>query len=465
MERTKGVRKKVDSLHLKTYTIDRPPPKMGLRALAEKKQLIKHVGAIHTRGKLSLLQRKVANVLLLNAYENLLTQEMHSIRIWELAEAVGFDSKNIEVLKEALRGLTDITIEWNILDPDGNPEVWGKSSMLAGVTIYYGRGICEYAYYKPLREKLFNPAVYARISLSVQRNFRSGYALALYENCLRFRNIGSTGWIDLATWRDLLGVREGVYLAFKEFRRNVLTPAIKEVNESSDILVTLEAPKREKRRIVALKFNIENNAQLSLGLDAQPGTARYEVINEDGKNGPLRQRLAEFGLEAVAEEIIKEYDEDRITGNLDIIEAKISRGEKIKSIPAIARGAIENDYRPKKTKIEVEVEGQHVEAEKQQMANRAAREAAERKEQEEEAARNREIDTQIGSLPEDVRAVLDEMAARKYGQLMGSEAFEKYRVAKLKGEVPKMYEAVMQSFRRHVFESPEFVEPVVADPS
>ena len=48
---------------------------------------------------------------------------------------------------------------------------------------------------------------------------------------------------------------------------------------------------------------------------------------------------------------------------------------------------------------------------------------------------------------------------------MGSEAFEKYRVAKLKGEVPKMNEAVMQSFRRHVFESPEFVEPVEAGPS
>ena len=128
-------------------------------------------------------------MLLLNAYENLLTQEMHSIRINDLAEIIGFDSKNIEALKEALRGLPDITIEWNILDAEGNPEEWGTSSMLAGVTIYYGRGICEYAYYKHLREKLFNPAVYARINLSVQREFRSGYALALYENCLRFRNI------------------------------------------------------------------------------------------------------------------------------------------------------------------------------------------------------------------------------------------------------------------------------------
>ena len=91
---------------------------MRLRALANQ-QLKKHVGAIHIRGKLSLLQRKVSNVLLLNAYEGLREKEMHSIRIKELAEVIGFDSKNIEALKEALRGLTDIKIEWNILDQEG----------------------------------------------------------------------------------------------------------------------------------------------------------------------------------------------------------------------------------------------------------------------------------------------------------------------------------------------------------
>ena len=195
-----------------------------------------------------------------------------------------------------------------------------------------------------------------------------------------------------------------------------------------------------------------------MGSGAERPTSEIHLFGGMGKK-------PQFGLETQAEDIISKYDEGRITGNLDIIEAKISRGEKIESIPAIARDAIEKDYRPKKTKIEVEVEGQHVEEKKQQEAARAAREAAERKQVEEEAARNREIDTQIERLPEDVRARLDEMAARKYGQLMGGKAFEKYRDAKQKGEVPKMNEAVMQSFRRHVFESPEFVEPVVADPS
>ncbi len=249
----------------------------------------------------------------------------------------------------------------------------------------------------------------------------------------------------------------------KELRRRVLNPAIKEVNEHSDIYITLEQPKREKRRIIALKFNIKENSQLSLGLENHPGFTRYEIVEEkkEEEKSPLANRLAEFGLEAQAEDLIGKYDEDRINANLDIVQAKVIAGEKIKkSVAALARDAIEKDYRPKKTKIEVEVEGQHVEAKKQQEAARAAREAAERKQKEEEAARNREIDRQIERLPENVRARLEEMAARKYSQLMGAEAFKKYRNAKQKGEVPKMNEAVMQSFRSHVFESPEFVEPV-----
>ena len=433
---------------------------MRLRALANK-QLKKHVGAIHIRGKLSLLQRKVANVLLLNAYEGLREKEMHSIRIKELAEVIGFDSKNVEALKEALRGLTDIKIEWNILDQAGKEEEWGRSSMLAGVTILSGRGVCRYSYYKDLREKLYNPAVYARINLSVQREFRSGYALALYENCIRFRKIGSTGWIELETWRDLLGVREGTYPAFKEFRRRVLKPAIKEVNEHSDILVTLEPPMREKRRIVALKFTIKNNSQLSLGLENQPGNARYEVVDErrKGERSPLEKRIAEFGLETQAEDIISKYDEDRINGNLDIIAAKISRGDRIESIPAMARDAIEKDYRPKKTKIEQEVEGKQEETRRQREAALEAQRVAEDQRRSEQQAGNRELDTQIEALSTERRAELEERAERRYMQVLGIGTFDSYQKEKETGSLPRVKQAMMQGYRRDVIESPEFAAP------
>ena len=421
-----------------------------------KKEIKKHVGAVHARGKLTLLQRKVANILLLNAYNEMPSKSRHQIRVRDLAEVAGFDSKDGALLKNSILSLMTIVIQWNALE-DGEDD-WEASPFLAYARVR--KGVCTYGYSPELREKLYDPAIYARINLSVQRKFKSSYALALYENCIRFWGVKTTGFIDLEIWRDMLGVGKDQYKAFKELKRRVLTPAIKEVNKHSGIIVSME-PKREKRRIVALKFNMRENPQLGLGLENHPGFARYEVVHEETEEerSPLVERLAAFGLEAQASDIIARHDEARINGNLDIIEAKISRGDRIESIPAIARDAIEKDYRTKKTKIEVEVEGQHVEAKKQQEAARAAREAAERKQAEEEAARNREMDTQIEKLPEGLRARLEEMAARKYSQLMGGDAFDKYRDAKQKGEVPKMNEAVMQSFRRHVFESPEFVEP------
>ena len=41
--------------------------------------LKKHAAAIHCSGELSLVERKLSNILLLNAYEDLLTMDVHTI--------------------------------------------------------------------------------------------------------------------------------------------------------------------------------------------------------------------------------------------------------------------------------------------------------------------------------------------------------------------------------------------------
>jgi len=54
----------------------------------------KNVAAIHISGKLSLLQRKLSNVLLLNAYDALTTAQSHSIDARTLAAIVGYNSND-----------------------------------------------------------------------------------------------------------------------------------------------------------------------------------------------------------------------------------------------------------------------------------------------------------------------------------------------------------------------------------
>ena len=111
----------------------------------------KNVAAIHVSGKLTLLQRKLSNVLLLNAYDTLLTQNRHQIDARTLALMIGYNSNDMDTLRDALRGLAETVAEWDMLDERGRQE-WGVSSLLSYAKLK--GGICEYAYSPALAENL-----------------------------------------------------------------------------------------------------------------------------------------------------------------------------------------------------------------------------------------------------------------------------------------------------------------------
>ena len=87
----------------------------------------KNVAAIHISGKLSLLQRKLSNVLLLNAYDALISAPTHSIDARTLAMMVGYNSNDMDTLRASLRALAETVAEWDMLGEDGKQE-WGVSS-------------------------------------------------------------------------------------------------------------------------------------------------------------------------------------------------------------------------------------------------------------------------------------------------------------------------------------------------
>lgn len=138
--------------------------------LQGKQDVIKHSAAIHIQNNITLLQRRAWNVLLANAYDELPVQERHRMRIQELMRTLEFESKNEDYLKEALEALVSCKVRWNILDKDRELE-WGVTTLLAEARIK--NGICTYAYGPTLRERLHNPHMYARISLSMQNKFDS----------------------------------------------------------------------------------------------------------------------------------------------------------------------------------------------------------------------------------------------------------------------------------------------------
>jgi len=295
--------------------------------------LKKHVAAIHIGAKLSLLQRKLVNALLYNAYDQLLTGKEHHISASVLCEMIGFDSKNIGYLKGALKGLMETVVEFDVLEEDG------ERSWEAMVLLPYAKikgGTCTYRYERALAEKLYHPDVYSKINLSVLREMNSAHALVLYENCYRFEGIGHTAWWDIEVFRKLMAVdMMPSYKPFKALNRNVIQPAMKEVNKLSNIQIEMET-RMKGRMVTGLRFIVRPNAQQSLvGMDTED-----EITDRSAYKALLAQGISK----TLARAWVIEYDEEYIFDKLDLAGNEAARG-KIKSSKAgFLKSAIEEDY-------------------------------------------------------------------------------------------------------------------------
>ena len=232
--------------------------------LAKINEVIKASPAIQIQSRISLLQRRAWNVLLANAYNELPDKEIHSVSIVELAAKLGFGDGNQEYLKEVLKSIVDCKVEWNVLDKDKKEE-WGVAGLLAEVRIR--DGICFYQFPHTLRLKLYNPRVYAKLNLRLQNQFRSRYALVLWEICFDYfdtdRDQGETPFIPLETFKSLMGLDETDYPVFKVLNRDLIKPAIKEINDLTNYHIEVEH-KRLGRRIGELKFRITKVKQIPI---------------------------------------------------------------------------------------------------------------------------------------------------------------------------------------------------------
>jgi plasmid replication initiation protein len=216
----------------------------------------KHVAAVHSANNLSLLERKISNVLLYNSYKELKIERYHYITIGTLKKHLNFNSKNTKALKDAMQNLQRTILEHNLLNDklnsDGLEEGLFSIQLLGFFQVLDG-GIIKYSYPDELVNILSNPAIYAKINLPVQARFKSAYALALYENCVRFRGLKYTKNFELSVFRKLMGVNDGTYEIFRDFNKRVLIPAVTEINTSSDIRVQPDITRRS-RRVVSIKF-------------------------------------------------------------------------------------------------------------------------------------------------------------------------------------------------------------------
>jgi len=216
---------------------------------------------IQIEGKLNLIQHKCWNILALNALKKGIKegQRKYEISLTEIYKHLGYKAENDKHLKEALVAIMRIVIQGDIINKDGGLD-WHAFVLLGHV--YVEKGVCHYEYTTPVIDLLSNPKQYVKLLIKMQNRFSSSYSLKLYE-FLKTKYIeklgkGTTGELTVEVFRQLMGLEDGAWLEFKVLKRDLITPAIKEINEKTDLFVELELIKN-RQKVVALKFQITEN--------------------------------------------------------------------------------------------------------------------------------------------------------------------------------------------------------------
>lgn len=311
--------------------------------------LKKHVGLIHCENKLTLIQRKICNILLFNALDNINDQEIHEISLRQLCSLVGYNSNDSKLIKESIKSLISVVMEWNLLEDSkflnetDYPEdaiTWNASALLAGASIR--AGVVKYSYSPQIKSVLSSLDIYGRINLFVQSKFNSSYSLVLYENTVRFKNIKQTSWFPIELFRSLMGVSGDKYSSFKEFNRNVISVAVKEINQKSDILIEPQF-KKVGRNITGVQFLINENEKYAPSF--RKGSASNVKLVTSQQSSLTEILTSQYRLsKKQAAEIVATYEYEYIVEKLNLVQTK----KNIEHIGAYLISALKKDYKASK---------------------------------------------------------------------------------------------------------------------
>ncbi len=304
----------------------------------------KAVGTIHIKvqsGSLGLVQRKLINAFHFFAKDNP-SKETHYVRRQDLLTMINYNSNNIAEFKENARKLTNINVEWDYLRED-TERVWGVSNIISEIE-YVTNGIVAFSFPRRIREFMSTQEHRGLVCMQVQKQFTMSYALSLYENATIYRENGSTPKFTISELKNLLVVDDEenpTYKLFKYFNNKVIIPAVKEINEVSDIFV--EPIYYKNGRVVEfISFTVAVKPQSFLDFDDVPNITS------------LHDRLVCFGCNSKAAlDIIEKHDIEYILGNLDYVESQlITPGvKKIRNPMGFFMDALAKDYRTKEPEI------------------------------------------------------------------------------------------------------------------
>ena len=125
-------------------------------------------------------------------------------------------------------------------------------------------------------------------------NLTSKYAIRLYELLIAWREVGKTPQIELSEFRQKIGVENGEYERMHHFKARVLEPAIKQINEHTDITASYEQHKRG-RTISGFSFRFKQKQQVKkIESKRDPNTPDFFIKMTDAQRHLFANKMSEM---------------------------------------------------------------------------------------------------------------------------------------------------------------------------
>lgn len=287
--------------------------------------------------KLSPLGRKMYNVLLYVSQMTLRAMNgvppathLFSVPLVDVLRICGADSQNT-MAKKYLAEMRRTEVVWD--SPDSNAELQQVGfALLSESRITKRNGVTHVHWALPptLYESLADPHRWATIDLLVLSRLTSYAAIVLYEICSKYRNNPThlTCRRSVSWWVELLSstshpidpkTGERKLREWRKFKNAIVNDAIKEINEVSDLYITLIEGKDGGKAVKTVQFTVDvkrSDSKTNPGLDSIGSQGNLSADVTD-----FAHRLGVQGIEDVVH-MAANHGEEEVIRALHALEAR-----------------------------------------------------------------------------------------------------------------------------------------------
>ena len=304
------------------------------------------------KGRLTLLSWKIYNALLYHS------QQQHADRLRKNPDAPGlgsfsmhladlladahYDSKSVGLFKEHIREMQTTLIEWN--SNSASERHWASSQLLGGVEIHE-RGApypttLSWNYPERVREHVLEPKRYTKLMLEIGDQIRTLAAAVLLDVGLRY--LTSPSGLSLREevhwWATALTGRSDIAeVDYRYFKRDVVRPALAEIENLQNEFSLELIEHREGRRVVELQFQVRRKVQANLGVTEPKNVFDLALLD----------RIHALGVRAQdADTLYAQTDEALLRVTVEAVEERM-KNRKLKPLDSPAaffRDALRKGY-------------------------------------------------------------------------------------------------------------------------